>query len=78
MAIIWLIIAVFNLFRNRILVINTHSLMVKNAIGFNAFKFKLKDTPTVGVPNKKTGLPSLHIIAFPHYNKPDDFYRYIL
>ena len=44
----------------------------------STIKFKLKDTPTVGVPNKKTGLPSLHIIAFPHYNKPDDFYRYIL
>ena len=49
MAIIWLIIAVFNLFRNRILVINTHALMVKNAIGFNAFKFKLKDIHSVEV-----------------------------
>lgn len=49
MAMIWSIIAVFNLFRNRILVINKHSLMVKNAIGFNAFNFKLKDINSVEV-----------------------------
>ena len=41
-------------------------------------KSKVTDYPTVGVANKKTGLPSLYIISHPHYNKPDGFYGYSL
>ena len=41
-------------------------------------KSKVIDFPTVGVANKKTGLPSLHIIGIPRYDKPDGLYNYFL
>ena len=40
-------------------------------------KSKVIDCPTVGVANKKTGLPSLHIIGISRYDKPDGLYNYL-
>jgi hypothetical protein len=53
LAFVWLLIAVFNLFRNRILVINNQEIMIKNAIGFNAYRFKLSDIDSVEVSENK-------------------------